>query len=328
MAGRRALITGISGQDGSYVAELLLAKGYEVHGTVRPGGADGPAGEGPLADDVTVHEADLLDAPSLRAAVAAARPAELYHLAAPTFVPASWQDPTESVNAVAGGTATLLACARERAEAGDPMRMFVAASSEVFGDAGVSPQSEEAPMRPRSPYGVAKLAALGLARTMRGRHHLHVSAGILFNHESPRRPVRFLPRKVTRGAAAIALGLEQELTLGDLSAVRDWCHAADVARAAVLMLEQDEPGDYVVASGVGRTVGDLVDAAFAAAGVSPAGRVKVDPAFVRPPEATPPVGDPSRARAVLGWEPEIDFEAMIGEMVAADFAILRRTSPR
>ncbi len=183
-------------------------------------------------------------------------------------------------------------------------------------------------MRPRSPYGVAKLAALGLVRTMRDRHGMHVSAGILYNHESPRRPVRFLPRKVTRGAAAIALGLEQELTLGDLSAVRDWCHAADVARAAVLMLEQDEPGDYVVASGVGRTVGDLVDAAFAAAGVSPDGRVKVDPAFVRPPEATPPVGDPSRARAVLGWEPEIDFEAMIGEMVAADLSDLQARPSR
>jgi GDPmannose 4,6-dehydratase len=157
---------------------------------------------------------------------------------------------------------------------------------------------------------------------MRERHGLHVSAGILFNHESPRRPVHFLPRKVTRGAAAIALGLEEELTLGDLGAVRDWCHAADVARAAVLMLAQEQPGDYVIASGVGRTVGDLVDAAFAAAGISPDGRVRVDPAFVRPSEATPPVGDPSRARDVLGWWPEIAFDAMIAEMVAADLAAL------
>jgi GDPmannose 4,6-dehydratase len=154
-----------------------------------------------------------------------------------------------------------------------------------------------------------------------------VSAGILFNHESPRRPVRFLPRKVTRGAAAIALGLEEELVLGDQRAVRDWCHAADVARAAWLMLQQDEPGDYVVASGVGRTVGDLVETAFAAAGVSPAGRIRVDPAFVRPPEATPPVGDPSRARAALGWEPAIGFDAMIAEMVDADLAALRAAPP-
>jgi len=328
VARRRALITGISGQDGSYVAELLLREGYEVHGTVRAGGADGPAAAGQLAGAVTVHEADLLQPQTLRAAVAAARPDEIYHLAAPTFVPASWEDPTESVNAVAGGTATMLACVRERAQAGEEVRMFVAASSEVFGDAGVSPQSEDAPMRPRSPYGVAKLAALGLVRTMRERHRLHVSAGILFNHESPRRPVHFLPRKVTRGAAAIALGLEDELVLGDLRAVRDWCHAADVARAAWLMLQQDEPGDYVVASGVARTVGDLVDAAFAAAGISPEGRIRVDPAFVRPPEATPPVGDPSLAREVLGWEPSRGFEAMIGEMVRTDMAGLHADAKR
>ncbi len=185
---------------------------------------------------------------------------------------------------------------------------------------------QDAPMRPRSPYGVAKLAALGLVRTMRERHGLHVSAGILFNHESPRRPVHFLPRKVTQGAAAIALGLEDELVLGDLRAVRDWCHAADVARAAWLMLRQDEPDDYVIASGVGRTVGDLVNAAFSAAGVSPEGRIRVDPAFVRPPEATPPVGDPSRARELLGWEPEIGFDAMISEMVSADLLDLRAPS--
>jgi len=321
VARRRALITGISGQDGSYLAELLIDRGYEVHGTVRPGGLDGAPG-GPLSAAVVVHEADLLAPETLRAAVAAARPDELYHLAAPTFVPGSWEDPTESVNAVAGGTATLLAVARERAAAGEALRMFVAASSEVFGDAGVSPQSEEAPMRPRTPYGVAKLAALGLVRTMRARHGLHVSAGILFNHESPRRPVHFLSRKVSRGAAAIALGLEEELTLGDLRAVRDWSHAADVARAAWLMLQQDEPADYVVASGVGRTVGDLVTTAFAAAGVSPRGRVRVDPALVRPPEATAPVGDPSRARAALGWEPQIGFETMIRQMVASDLAAL------
>jgi len=315
VTGRRALITGISGQDGSYVAELLLRSGYEVHGTIRPGGADGATR---MAGDLILHEADLLAPETLRTAISASRPDELYHLAAPTFVPSSWDDPTEVVNAVAGGTATVLGYARERALAGAPLRVFVAASSEVFGDAGISPQSEDAPMRPRSPYGVAKLAALGLVRSMRERHGLHVSAGILFNHESPRRPVHFLPRKVTRGAAAIALGLEDELVLGDLGAVRDWCHAVDVARAAWLMLQQDEPADYVIASGVGRTVGDLVDAAFAAAGVSPDGRVRVDPALVRPPEVTPPVGDPARARERLGWEPEIGFEAMIAEMVAAD----------
>ena len=177
-------------------------------------------------------------------------------------------------------------------------------------------------MRPHSPYGVAKLAALGLVRVMRERHGLHASCGILYNHESPRRPEHFLPRKVTRGAAAIALGRQEQLELGDLGAVRDWCHAADVARAARLMVAQDEPGDYVVASGRARTVGDLVAAAFAAAEVDPEGRVVVNPEFVRPPEATQPLGDPSLARERLGWTPEITFEAMIAEMVAHDLAEL------
>ncbi len=323
MAGRRALITGISGQDGSYVAELLLAKGYEVHGTVRPGGADGPAGEGPLADDVTVHEADLLDAPSLRAAVAAARPAELYHLAAPTFVPASWQDPTESVNAVAGGTATLLACARERAEAGDPMRMFVAASSEVFGDAGVSPQSEEAPMRPRSPYGVAKLAALGLARTMRGRHHLHVSAGILFNHESPRRGLEFVTRKVTYNVARIKLGLQEKLPMGNLDAKRDWGFAGDYVDAMWRMLQQPEPDDYVVATNETHTVRELVEIAFERVGLDWQKHVVIDPAFVRPAEVDLLIGDYSKAKRQLGWEPRVRFSELVQMMVDADLARLK-----
>lgn len=178
-------------------------------------------------------------------------------------------------------------------------------------------------MRPRSPYGVAKLTALGLLRVMRERHGLHASYGILYNHESPRRPEHFLPRKVSRGAAAIALGQQETLELGSLDAVRDWCHARDVARAAWLMVQQEEPGDYVIASGVGRTVGDLVEAAFSAAGISSEGRITVNPAFVRPPEATPPVGDPSRARAVLGWAPETSFAETIAEMVDTDLRVLR-----
>ncbi len=178
-------------------------------------------------------------------------------------------------------------------------------------------------MRPQSPYGVAKLAALGLVGVMRARHGVHASCGILYNHESPRRPLSFLPRKVTHGAAAIALGRRDHLELGNLDAVRDWCHARDVVRAAWLMVQQDVPGDYVVASGRSRTVGDLVNAAFTAAGVSAEGRIVVDPAFVRPPEATPPVGDPSLAADRLGWRVEIPFETMIAEMVAADLAALR-----
>ncbi len=318
MPARRALITGIGGQDGSYLAELLVEKGYEVVGMVRPP-LDAPRPNlKAVRSHITLLQGDLRDTASLRAVVTEAAPDELYHLAAPTFVPASWEDPAETVDAIAGATATLLAHARERG-----FRVYVAASSEVFGDAGQSPQRESSPMLPTSPYGVAKLAALGLVRVMRERHGVHASCGILYNHESPRRPEHFLPRKVTRGAAAIAVGQQETLELGDLDAVRDWCHARDVARAAWLMLQQDEPGDYVVASGVARTVGDLVGAAFAAAGVSSEGRIVVNPAFVRPAEATLALGDPSLAARRLGWRARISFEAMIAEMVAADLSVLR-----
>jgi GDPmannose 4,6-dehydratase len=307
----RALITGISGQDGSYLAEQLLARGYEVVGLTRSSSAAPPSGVATVAGD-------LLDRASLRAAVADVRPDELYHLAAPTFVPASWEQPSEVVDAIAGATAVLLDAARAAGA-----KVFVASSGEIFGDAGESPQDECSPMRPRSPYGVAKLAAHGLVGTLRERTGLFAVSGIAYNHESPRRPPHFLPRKVTRGAAAIALGLEDELVLGDLDAVRDWTHAADVMRGAWLALQADVPRDYVLSSGVGRTVRDLVDAAFAAAGVAPDGHIRIDPAFVRPPEETAPVGDPSRARRELGWEPAISFEAMIAEMVEADLAALR-----
>jgi GDPmannose 4,6-dehydratase len=317
---RRALITGISGQDGSYLAELLVAQGYAVTGLLRDHGDREVAALAGVRDRVAFLDGDLLEPRSLGAAMAAAEPDEVYHLAAPTFVPASWEDPGEAIAAIAGATATLLTAARR---ADRPPRVFVAASSEIFGDAGESPQHERSPMRPRTPYGVAKLAAHGMVGALRERFGLFAVSGILYNHESPRRPEHFLPRKVTRGAAAIALGLQEELVLGDLGAVRDWSHAADVIRGAWLSLQADAAGDYIFASGRSRTVGDLVDAAFAAAGISPEGRVRVDTAFVRPPEGTPPVGDPSRARAVLGWEPRISFEEMIDEMVAADLAQLR-----
>jgi GDPmannose 4,6-dehydratase len=253
-----------------------------------------------------------------------AAPDEIYHLAAPTFVPDSWEDPSEVTAAIATGTAALLAAA---GALGDGVRVLVATSSEIFGDAGVSPQSESSPMRPRSPYGVAKLAAHGLVGTLRAHHGRFLVSAITFNHESPRRPERFLPRKVSAGVAAIATGRAETLVLGDLRAVRDWSHARDVVDGMVLALRHREPGDYVLASGVGRKVGDLVDAAFAAAGVSrrlPDGgdRIDVDPRFVRPPERWPPVGDPTRARDVLGWKPRISFEQLVGEMVESDLAWL------
>jgi GDPmannose 4,6-dehydratase len=273
-----------------------------------------------VRDRVALVAGDLLEPSTLTDALSAVRPHELYHLAAPTFVPTSWEDPASILEAIGGATATLLGAARRL----DPeIRVFVATSSEVFGDAGESPQHERSPMRPRSPYGVAKLAAHGLIGALREHFGMYVVSGITYNHESPRRPQHFLPRKVTRGAAAIALGLEDELVLGDLGAARDWSHAADIVRGAWLSLQVDAPSDYVFASGVGRTVGDLVNAAFAAAGTSPEGRVRVDPAFVRPPEPWAPVGDPAHARTTLGWEPEISFEALIAEMVAADVAALR-----
>ena len=312
MAGR-ALITGITGQDGSYLAEQLAGDGVEVVGMVRPGD------EPPASCRSLI--ADLTDAGELRRVVSEVAPDAIYHLAAPSFVPTSWDEPGPVLDQIAGATATLL---RAAVDLPAPARVFVASSAEVFGDCGVSPQSEATAMVPRSPYGVAKLAAHRLVGAYRRQYGLFAVSGILFNHESPRRPEHFLPRKVTRGAARIALGLDDELVLGSLDAVRDWSHAADVMRGARLALAAGEPGDYVFASGVGRTVGDFVTAAFDAAGVpEERRRVVVDQAFVRPPEATAPVGDPSRARSLLGWQPERSFEGLVGEMVAADLAELR-----
>jgi GDPmannose 4,6-dehydratase len=262
---------------------------------------------------------DLADAESLRAAVLDTVPDELYHLAAPTFVPASWKDPAGTLAVVAGATATLLQATRE-IDGG--VRVLVASSGEIFGAAKVSPQNEDTPMRPRSPYGVAKLAAYGLVDTLRHKHGMHASSAIADNHESQRRTERFLPRKVARAAAAIKLGLQDEVTLGDHDAVRDWCHARDVVRGYWLMLQQDEPGDYILAGGEGRTVRDLVEAAFGCVGLDPAEYVRVDEKLVRASERTPPVGDTTRARERLGWEPETSFEAMIEEMVQADLAAL------
>jgi len=325
MTGRRVLITGVTGQDGGYLAERLLADGDEVIGTARaPEGALEAAGLGHLDGRVTLLRADLLEPATIRRAVAEAAPDEIYHLAAPTFVPDSWDDPTEVTAAIATGTAALLAAAGTLASA---PRVLVTSSSEIFGDAGVSPQSESAPMRPRSPYGVAKLAAHGLVGALRARHERFLVSAITFNHESPRRPLRFLPRKVSAGVAEIARGRAEHLVLGDLGAVRDWSDARDVVDGFVLALRHERPDDYVFGSGVGRTVGELVDAAFAAAGIArttPDGRdrVEVDPRFVRPPERWPPIADPAKAREQLGWRPRRGFEQMVGEMVAADLARL------
>jgi GDPmannose 4,6-dehydratase len=314
-----ALITGITGQDGSFLAELLIERGYTVSGMVR-GGPDAPLGASEhLRGQLELLTGDLLEPATLRAAVERVRPRELYHLAAPSFVPASWQRPGETMRAIAGSCAAILEAVRDI----DPqIRVYVPASGAIFGEAPESPQREDTPCRPTTPYAIAKLAAHELVGAMRAHDGLHASSGIVFNHESERRSEQFVTRKITRGVAAIALGRRQELALGSLDAVRDWSFAGDIVHGAWLMLQQDRPDDYVLASGVPHTVAELARAAFACVGLEAERYLRVDPAFVRPSEGTPSVGDPSKARLRLGWEPRVSFEALVERMVAADVRLL------
>jgi GDPmannose 4,6-dehydratase len=319
---RTALITGLSGQDGSFLAELLLAEGYRVTGMVRPADADRLGAAAHLRGEVDLVCGDLLDPPSLVAMVRAVRPRELYHLAAPSFVPDSWRGPAQSVAAIAGATATLLEAVREHSRR---TRVFVAVSGAIFGDAPESPQREDTPCRPKNPYAIAKLAAHQLTARLRQHDGIHAASGILYNHESERRPESFVSRKITRAAAAIKLGLAQEVVLGDLGAVRDWSFAGDIMRGAWLMLQQDVPDDFILASGVGHTVGELAEVAFARLGLRAGDHVRVDPELVRAPEERPLVGDPSHARERLGWRPTLGFEALIERMVDADLRELERS---
>jgi GDPmannose 4,6-dehydratase len=320
---RRALITGLTGQDGSFLAELLIAEGYRVSGLVHgdPGAPLGAAER--VRGRVELLAGDLHDHASLRAALREARPDELYHLAAPSFVPASWEHPARTLAAIAGATAALLEAVRDT----DPaVRVFVAASSAMFGAAPESPQREETPCRPGTPYAVAKLAAHQLVGALRDHDGLFACSGILYNHESERRPEQFVTRKITRAAAAIKLGLAREVVLGDLGAVRDWSFAGDVMRGAWLMLQQERPADYVLASGVPHTVGELAEAAFACVGLRAEEHVRVDPALVRASEDTPLVGDPAKAVRELGWRAELSFERLVRRMVDADLRALRAAS--
>jgi GDPmannose 4,6-dehydratase len=321
----RALITGLTGQDGSFLAELLLAKGYEVTGIVRaqPGGSLGCVEH--LRGQIELVHGDLLDPGSLRAAVERSRPTEIYHLGGPSFVPASWERPAETLSAIAGSTATLLEVVREVSPS---TRVFVAASGAIFGEAPESPQREDTPCRPVNPYAIAKLAAHRLVGAMREHDGLFACSGIVYNHESERRPERFVTRRITRAAAEIALGLREELTLGSLGAVRDWSFAGDIVRGAWLMLQQERPDDYVLASGVPHTVAEFAAAAFACVGLDAERYLRVDPALVRAPERTPSVGDPSRARERLGWEPEISFAELVERMVQADLRALEQVADR
>ena len=316
--GRRALITGVTGQDGSFLAEELLARGDQVIGLTRRDPAGDLGCSERLRDRLSLLQGDVLDADT-RARIAELAPDEIYHLAAPTFVPDSWRDPAATMSAIHGAAAALLALVRERLPAA---RVFVAGSSEMFGDAGVSPQREDAPCRPRNPYATAKLAAHQLVGQLRTREGLFAVSGVLYNHESERRPERFVTRKITRAVAEIALGRRSTLPLGELSAVRDWSFAGDVMHGVCLALRHETPQDYIFASGVGHTVAEFVHAAFAHLGLDPEQHVEIDPSLVRAPEAAALVGDPSRARQVLGWTPTLGFEQLVARMVDADVAEL------
>jgi GDPmannose 4,6-dehydratase len=317
---RAALLTGLTGQDGSFLAELLLEKGYSVTGLLRGAPERSLGSAEHLRGRVALIGGDLLEPGTLRRAIERVRPREIYHLAAPSFVPASWEAPGQTISAITGSAAAILEAVREI----DPQtRVFISSSGSMFGDAPESPQREDTAFRPTTPYAIAKLAAHELVGAMRAHDGLHASSGIAFNHESERRPERFVTRRITRGAAAIALGLKQELTLGALDAVRDWSFAGDIARGAWLMLQQDRPDDYVLASGVPHTVAELARTAFACVDLDAERCVRVDSSLVRPAEGTPSVGDPGKARARLGWEPEVSFRELIERMVQADLRSLR-----
>jgi GDPmannose 4,6-dehydratase len=311
----RALITGIGGQDGSYLAELLLERGYEVAGVVRPGAGPYPNLEA-VQSRIELIEADLLDEPSLSRALESFGPREVYNLAAPSFVPASWNRPVVTAELAAVGATSLL----EAIRAVDPgIRVYQASSSEIFGEPRDSPQTEETPLEPVTPYGVAKAYAHFIVHSYRRQYGLFACSGILYNHESPRRPLEFLPRKVAHGVAAISLGLTDELVLGDLDARRDWGYAGDYVRAMWLMLQEDEPADYVVASGESHSVRELVQCAFAHLGLDWQGHVRIDPSLQRgSAELHRLVGDATRARTHLGWSPRVDFEQLVCMLVDAD----------
>jgi GDPmannose 4,6-dehydratase len=316
----RALVTGIGGQDGSYLGELLLEKGYEVVGTVL-GSPDDLATLASIRDRVRFVELTLEDVDAVAEAVAELQPDELYHLAAASYVPAWWDDPVGLTRRTTAETVAVLDDVRRARPA---TRQFYASTGEIFAGSEAQPQSETTRPAPLTPYGAAKAFGLYAVDAFRRRYGVHASSGILFNHESPRRAEQFVTRKITRAAAAISLGLEEQLTLGNLDARRDWGFAGDYVRAMWLMLQQQEPGDYVVATGEARTVGDFAEAAFAAVGLRWADHVRHDEGLERgPSDARVLVGDSSKARERLGWRPEVGFEELVRLMVESDLSRLR-----
>ncbi|HET9105531.1 MAG TPA: GDP-mannose 4,6-dehydratase [Solirubrobacteraceae bacterium] len=320
MSQRRALITGITGQDGSYLAELLLEQGYEVHGMVRRSSTEKFDRIDHIRDRVSLHQGDLFDSRSMSDALRASRPDEIYNLAAMSYVAASWVQPTLTAEFSGTGVTRLLEAMREVCP---EARFYQASSSEMFGKVREVPQTELTPFYPRSPYGVAKAYGHFITVNYRESYGLHATSGILFNHESPRRGLEFVTRKITWHAAAIKLGIVSQLGLGNLDAERDWGFAGDYVRAMWLMLQQDEPSDFVVATGIAHSVRHCVEVAFAHAGLPLEDHVVTDSAMLRPAEVDHLIGDPGKARRVLGWEPEVSFEKLIEMMVDADYAALK-----
>jgi len=321
---KRAIISGITGQDGSYLAELLLDKGYEVTGIIRRASAPNLWRIEHLIGKVALRPADLLDQLSLMRVIDDVRPTEFYNLAAMSFVPASWDQPMLTGEFNSQGVTRVLEAIRQ---VDLKVRLYQASSSEMFGKVREVPQTELTPFYPRSPYGVSKVFGHYITVNYRESYGLFACSGILFNHESPRRGLEFVTRKVTDGVARIKLGLADSLSLGNLDACRDWGFAGDYVRAMWMMLQQDQPDDYVVATGIAHSVRDLVDAAFARVGLDWEKYVRVDPAFLRPAEVDHLIGDPAKARTVLGWHATVDFKRLIEMMVDADLERVASAPP-
>jgi len=323
MPKRRAMITGVTGQDGSYLADWLLEKDYEVYGIVRRSSTENFHRIEHLRGEIELVQADLLDQQSLISAVKRTRPHEVYNLAAQSFVPTSWEQPMLTAEFDAVGVARLLEAIRLHDTS---IRFYQASSSEMFGKVREVPQTEQTPFHPRSPYGVAKVYGHFITVNYRESYNLFAVSGILFNHESPRRGKEFVSRKITDGVARIKLGLARDLHLGNLEAQRDWGYALDYVRAMWLMLQQEKPDDYLIATGVAHSVREFVERAFARAGLSWRDHVVEDPALLRPAEVDHLIGDAAKAKRVLGWEPRVSFEQLVEMMVDADIASLSATA--
>src|SRR3989338_7181700 len=312
---KKALITGITGQDGSYLAELLLSKGYQVYGMVRRCSMENYERIAHLLDRITLRNGDLLDEMSLINVIEQTEPDEIYNLAAQSFVPASWEQPLLTAEFTALGVCRLLEAVRR---VNSNIRFYQASSSEMFGKVREVPQKESTPFYPRSPYGVSKVYGHYLTVNYRESYNLFACSGILFNHESPRRGLEFITRKVSHGVARIKLGLAKEMRLGNLDAERDWGFAGDYVEAMWMMLQQAKPDDYVIATGIKYSVRELVELAFSHFGLDYRNFVVIDPSLIRPAEVDLLLGDATKARTRLGWEPKVSFKELIRMMVDAD----------